>query len=55
MDASTLLCLGVPTVIIDSGLESDAIVSYVATDNTKGGELAADRAEARLREVSGDE
>lgn len=34
---------GVPTVIIDSGLESDAMVSYVATDNTKGGELAADR------------
>src|SRR6185436_9721600 len=34
---------GVPTVIIDSGLETDSIVSYVATDNTKGGELAADR------------
>lgn len=34
---------GVPTVIIDSGLETDAIASYVATDNTKGGELAADR------------
>lgn len=34
---------GVPTVIIDSGLETDAMVSYVATDNTKGGELAADR------------
>ena len=34
---------GVPTVIIDSGLESDAMVSYVATDNAKGGELAADR------------
>ncbi|MEP7347079.1 MAG: substrate-binding domain-containing protein [Gemmatimonadaceae bacterium] len=34
---------GVPTVIIDSDLESDAMVSYVATDNTKGGELAADR------------
>ena len=34
---------GVPTVIIDSGLESDAYVSYVATDNSKGGELAADR------------
>jgi ribose transport system substrate-binding protein len=33
----------VPTVIIDSGLESDAIVSFVATDNRKGGELAADR------------
>jgi ribose transport system substrate-binding protein len=34
---------GVPTVIIDSGLESDAMESYVATDNRKGGELAADR------------
>ncbi|MFN8580794.1 MAG: substrate-binding domain-containing protein [Gemmatimonadaceae bacterium] len=34
---------GVPTVIIDSGLETDAILSFVATDNTKGGELAADR------------
>ena len=37
------LAAGVPTVIIDSRLESDAIVSYVATDNAKGGELAADR------------
>ena len=34
---------GVPTVIIDSGLESEAIVSYIATDNYKGGTLAADR------------
>ncbi|HEU4996761.1 MAG TPA: substrate-binding domain-containing protein [Gemmatimonadaceae bacterium] len=34
---------GVPTVIIDSGLETDSIVSYIATDNYKGGELAADR------------
>jgi ribose transport system substrate-binding protein len=34
---------GVPTVIIDSGLETDSIVSYVATDNYKGGTLAADR------------
>jgi ribose transport system substrate-binding protein len=34
---------GVPTVIIDSGLESNAIVSFVATDNRKGGVLAADR------------
>lgn len=34
---------GVPTVIIDSGLESDQIVSFVATDNLKGGQLAADR------------
>ena len=34
---------GVPTVIIDSGLESDALVSFVATDNRKGGMLAAER------------
>src|SRR5881394_2197298 len=34
---------GVPTVIIDSGLASQAIVSFVATDNRKGGVLGADR------------
>ena len=34
---------GVPTVIIDSALESNAVVSFVATDNRKGGRLAADR------------
>src|SRR4029078_11705414 len=34
---------GVPTVIIDSALESDAIISFVATDNRKGGNLAAER------------
>ena len=34
---------GVPTVIIDSGLQSDQFVSFVATDNRKGGTLAADR------------
>jgi ribose transport system substrate-binding protein len=34
---------GVPTVIIDSGLESEGFVSFVATDNRKGGTLAADR------------
>src|SRR5712692_829930 len=33
----------VPTVIIDSALESNSIVSFVATDNRKGGTLAADR------------
>jgi ribose transport system substrate-binding protein len=32
----------IPTVIIDSGLESSHIVSFVATDNVKGGMLAAD-------------
>lgn len=34
---------GVPTVIIDSALESNQITSFVATDNRKGGLLAADR------------
>src|SRR5437588_3413898 len=34
---------GVPTVIIDSALESPSIVSFVATDNRKGGVLGADR------------
>jgi ribose transport system substrate-binding protein len=34
--------LGVPTVIMDSALASDSIVSFVATDNYKGGELGAD-------------
>ena len=34
---------GVPTVIIDSALASDSIMSFVATDNRKGGKLAADR------------
>ncbi len=34
---------GVPTVIIDSDLASDSTVSFVATDNGKGGELAAER------------
>ncbi len=34
---------GVSTVVIDSRLESDSIVSFVATDNHKGGQLAAGR------------
>jgi ribose transport system substrate-binding protein len=33
----------VPVVIIDSGLKSDKFVSFVATDNYKGGQLAAER------------
>jgi ribose transport system substrate-binding protein len=41
---------GIPVVIFDSGLEAeDAYVSYVATDNYKGGALAA----RRLAEVLG--
>ncbi|HKE60807.1 MAG TPA: substrate-binding domain-containing protein, partial [Pyrinomonadaceae bacterium] len=35
--------VSIPTVIIDSGLESNDIASFVATDNRKGGMLAADR------------
>jgi len=33
----------VPVVIIDSGLKSDHYVSFVATDNYKGGQLAGER------------
>lgn len=34
---------GVPTVIIDSALQSNQIASFVATDNRKGGSLAGER------------
>lgn len=34
---------GIPTVIMDSGLQSEQITSFVATDNKKGGAMAADR------------
>lgn len=34
---------GIPVVIIDSGLKSDDYVSFVATDNFKGGEMAGKR------------
>jgi ribose transport system substrate-binding protein len=33
----------IPTVIIDSALESDRITSFAATDNRKGGNMAAER------------
>jgi len=33
---------GVPTVIIDSDLQSNSFVSFVATNNNKGGAMAAD-------------
>lgn len=38
----------IPTVIIDSGLNSSEIVSFVATDNLKGGMVAAERIGALL-------
>jgi ribose transport system substrate-binding protein len=34
---------GIPVVVIDSGLQGDDYVSYVATDNYRGGVLAAHR------------
>jgi ribose transport system substrate-binding protein len=34
---------GIPTLIVDSALDSQKIVSFVATDNKKGGALAADQ------------
>jgi len=34
---------GIPTVVIDSGLDSEQITSFAATDNRKGGMLAAER------------
>ena len=34
---------GIPVVVIDSGLESKAVVSFVATNNENGGALAARR------------
>jgi ribose transport system substrate-binding protein len=33
----------VPVVIIDSGLKSDKQISYIATDNFKGGQLGAEQ------------
>src|SRR2546425_624460 len=34
---------GIPTVVMDSSLDTDQITSFAATDNKKGGALAADR------------
>lgn len=45
---------GIPTVIIDSDLaDPDAYVSFVATDNVKGGQLGAQRIAALLGEKGG--
>ncbi len=40
---------GIPVVIIDSGLDSDDYVSFVATDNYQGGRLAGERMVERLQ------
>jgi ribose transport system substrate-binding protein len=40
---------GIPVVVFDSGLDDESdIVSYVATDNRKGGQLAAEEMARRL-------
>jgi ribose transport system substrate-binding protein len=39
----------IPCVIIDSGVETDKYLSYMATDNYKGGALAAERIGALLQ------
>lgn len=39
---------GIPVTIFDSGIETDKYVSYVSTDNRKGGEVAAERLGEKL-------
>jgi ribose transport system substrate-binding protein len=41
---------GIPVVVIDTGVESQAPVSLVASDNNRGGELAADELARLLNE-----
>jgi len=40
---------GIPVVIIDSGLDSEDYVSFVATDNYQGGRLAGERMVVKLQ------
>jgi ribose transport system substrate-binding protein len=39
---------GIPVVVIDSGLKSESYVSFVATDNERGGRLAGEHLAERL-------
>lgn len=43
MPVSEAKRLGIPTVVIDSDLQGDSHVSFVATNNYKGGVIAAER------------
>jgi ribose transport system substrate-binding protein len=43
------IAAGIPVVIFDSALESTKPISYVATDNYRGGVLAAERLAERLK------
>jgi ribose transport system substrate-binding protein len=42
------VAVGIPVVIVDSGLESERIASFVATDNYRGGVMAAQWLAERL-------
>jgi ribose transport system substrate-binding protein len=42
---------GIPVVVIDSGLKGDDYVSFVATDNRKGGALAGDHLAGLLHDA----
>ena len=45
---------GIPVVIIDSGLNTEEYVSFVATDNYKGGQMAGEHMAKLLPEGKGD-
>jgi len=42
---------GIPVVVIDSGLKGSGYVSFVATDNRKGGRLAGDHLAGLLKDA----
>ena len=45
---------GIPVVVIDSGLKGDDYVSFVATDNRKGGRMAGEHLATLLRDAGKD-
>jgi ribose transport system substrate-binding protein len=49
MPVHEALIKGIPTVIIDSDLEGDTQISFVATDNYRGGVMAANRVATLLK------
>ena len=46
---SSAMAAGIPVVIIDSDLQGDAYVSFIATDNYRGGKIAGERMIEALR------
>ncbi|MHB0896035.1 MAG: substrate-binding domain-containing protein [Spirochaetales bacterium] len=43
--------MGIPVITIDNKVNTKAVISHLATNNTKGGALAADMLVARLKEL----